>query len=108
MDYTKVPSDPAPARTNSAYTGTYANSYYGPLVVLEQGGKLAMRMGPPGSPTTLPLTHFDGDTFSFESIGENANGLAGALFAETVRGSSPRVTLDFYDRTGLGTFTRTS
>ncbi|MDQ0620174.1 serine hydrolase [Arthrobacter globiformis] len=108
VDYTKVPSNAAPAKANSAYTGTYANSYYGPLAVLEQDGKLAMRMGPSGSPTTFPLTHFDGDTFSFESIGENANGLAGALFAETVRGSSPRVTLDFYDRTGLGTFTRTS
>ena len=45
VDYTKVPSHPAPARTNSAYTGTYENSYYGPLVVLEQGGKLAMKMG---------------------------------------------------------------
>ena len=40
-----------------------------------------MRMGPAGSTTTFPLTHFDGDTFSFESIGENANGLAGAIFA---------------------------
>ena len=44
-----------------------------------------MRMGPAGSPTTFPLTHFDGDTFSFESVGENANGLAGALFAGTRR-----------------------
>lgn len=106
VDYTKVPATPSPAAKNSAYTGTYENSYYGPLVVLEQGGKLAMRMGPPGRPTTFPLTHFDGDTFSFESIGENANGLAGALFAGPDGGSSPRVTLDFYDRTGLGTFTR--
>ena len=55
---------------------------------------------------SFPLTDFDGDTFSFESIGENANGLAGALFAEAGVGSSPSVTLDFYDRTGLGTFTR--
>jgi hypothetical protein len=75
-------------------------------VVLEEGGKLAMRMGPAGSPTTFPLTHFDGDTFSFESIGENGNGLAGAIFAGANGGSSPSVTLDFYNRTGLGTFTR--
>jgi len=106
VDYTKTPPSPTPAKANSAYTGTYDNSYYGQLVVLEEGGKLAMRMGPPGSPTTFPLTHFDGDTFSFESIGENANGLAGALFAAATSGSSPSVTLDFYDRTGLGTFTR--
>jgi hypothetical protein len=67
-----------------------------------------MRMGPAGSPTTFPLTHFDGDTFSFETIGENANGLAGALFAGAGGGPSLSVTLDFYDRTGLGTFTRAS
>ncbi|MHA7290380.1 serine hydrolase [Arthrobacter sp. MDT3-24] len=108
VDYTKTPAAPTPPRTNSAYTGTYDNSYYGQLVVLEDGGKLAMRLGPPGSPTTFPLTHFDGDTFSFESIGENANGLAGALFEGAGSGSSPSVTLDFYDRTGLGTFTRAS
>lgn len=106
VDYTKTPSTPSPAKPNTAYTGTYDNTYYGPLVVLEQGGKLAMRMGPPGSPTTFALTHFDGDTFSFESIGENRNGPAGALFAENADSSSPAVTLDFYDTTGLGTFTR--
>lgn len=48
------------------------------------------------------------ETDGFESIGENANGLAGALFAGAGSGSSPSVTLDFYDRTGLGTFTRAS
>lgn len=108
VDYTKVPSAHSPARTNGAYAGAYDNAYYGRLVVFDEGGKLAMRMGPAGSTTTFPLTHFDGDTFSFESIGENGNGLAGALFAEASSGRSPRVTLDFYDRTGLGTFTRAS
>jgi CubicO group peptidase (beta-lactamase class C family) len=106
VDYTKVPANPLPAKPNSAYTGTYGNSYFGPLVVFEEGGKLAMRMGPAGSPTTFPLTHFNGDTFSFETIGENGNGLAGAIFAGASGGSSPSVTLDFYNRTGLGTFTR--
>lgn len=106
VDYTKVPANPAPAKPNSAYAGTYNNSYYGPLVVFEEGGKLAMKMGPADSPTTFPLTHFDGDTFSFESIGENGNGLAGAIFAGASGGSSPSVTLDFYNRTGLGTFMR--
>lgn len=108
VDYTKVPPNPAPARANSTYTGIFDNAYYGPLVVLEEGGKLIMRLGPTGSPTAFPLTHFDGDTFSFESIGENANGLAGALFAGVNGGFPQRVTLDFYDTTGLGTFTRVS
>jgi CubicO group peptidase (beta-lactamase class C family) len=108
VDYTKVPSNPSPAKPNSAYTGIYDNPYYGPLVVLEEGGKLEMSMGPADSPTSFPLTHFDGDTFSFESIGENGNGLAGALFESSSGGSSPSVVLDFYDRTGLGTFKRAS
>ena len=106
VDYTKAPLTPSPAKPNTAYTGTYDNSYYGTLVVLEQDRNLAMRMGPPGGATTFPLTHFDGDTFSFESIGENGNGPAGALFAESADGSPQAVTLDFYDPTGLGTFTR--
>jgi hypothetical protein len=64
-----------------------------------------MELGPAGSTTKFPLKHFDGDTFSFESIGENANGLAGAIFAAG-SATAPSVRLDFYDQTGLGTFTR--
>ena len=106
VDYTKVPPNPAQAGPNRRYTGTYGNSYYGPLVVFEADGGPAMRMGPENRQTTFALTHFDGDTFSFESIGENGNGLAGAIFAGPGRGPAQQVTLDFYNRTGLGTFTR--
>ena len=72
---------------------------------------LTLELGPAGRTTKFPLTHFDGDTFSFESIGENANGLAGAIFARRRRCRRRRrqassVRLDFYDQTGLGTFTR--
>jgi hypothetical protein len=65
-----------------------------------------MKMGPQGAPTTFALTHFDGDIFSFETIGENANGLAGAIFTVDDDGSASQVVLDYYDRTGLGTFVR--
>lgn len=106
VDYSTLPANPAPAQALGVYAGTYANSYYGPLLLMENDGKLTMTLGPSSGPTTFALTHFDGDTFSFESIGENANGLAGALFAPAQGGSAPSVRLDFYDRTGLGTFTR--
>ena len=106
VDYSQAPAQVAPARANNAYVGTYANPYYGPLSVVEDGAGLAMRLGPAGSPTTFGLTHFDGDTFRFESIGENANGLAGAIFAVPGAGPATSVRLDFYDRTGLGTFVR--
>ena len=79
---------------------------YGPLTVSAEGGKLSMRMGPQAAPTTFALAHFDGDTFSFETIGENANGLAGAIFTVGDDGKASKVVLDYYDRTGLGTFVR--
>lgn len=106
VDWSQAPAQVTPARANSAYVGTYANSYYGPLTVAEDGGGLVARLGPTAAPTTLRLTHVTGDTFSFPSIGENANGLAGAIFAANGSGPAPSVRLDFYDRTGLGTFVR--
>ena len=65
-----------------------------------------MSMDAQDAPTTFALTHFDGDTFSFETIGENANGLAGAIFTIRDGGKAEKVVLDYYDRTGLGTFVR--
>lgn len=105
-DYSKAPEHTQPARTSTFYTGSYANSYYGALAVAEDGRGLALKMGPAAKATTFRLTHFDGDTFSFESIGENGNGLAGAIFTEGAGGTAASVRLDFYDQTGLGTFTR--
>jgi CubicO group peptidase (beta-lactamase class C family) len=111
VDYTKRPDDPKPAQDLSVYAGTYGNSYYGPLTVSAEGDALSMTMGPQDAPTTFALAHFDGDTFSFETVGENANGLAGAIFTLggfTLRGGdkAQEVVLDYYDRTGLGTFVR--
>jgi hypothetical protein len=105
-DWTQPPTEPAPARPLEAYVGTYANPYYGPLTVAADGDDLTMSMGSPDRPTTFPLTHYAGDTFTFQTIGENANGLAGAIFAVDEGGTASSVRLDFYDRTGLGTFTR--
>lgn len=106
VDYTKPPAQTSPAKPASAYTGTYANPYYGPITVADSGGSLAFRMGPEGSPTTFQLTHYTGDTFTFASIGENANGLAGAIFTADGAGPASSVRLDYYDTRGLGTFTR--
>jgi CubicO group peptidase (beta-lactamase class C family) len=105
-DWSKLPAQPAPGHAPSAYVGTYANSYYGPLDVTADGDDLTMSMGPPDRPTRFALSHYTGDTFTFTSIGENANGLAGAAFTLDAGGTATSVRLDFYDRTGLGTFTR--
>jgi hypothetical protein len=66
-----------------------------------------MTLGPTAKPTTFPLTAYDGDTFTFQSIGENASGTSGAIFKPGTDGRAGAVTLTFYDDRGLGTFMRT-
>ncbi|MFD3566084.1 serine hydrolase [Streptomyces sp. NPDC058671] len=99
-DYTKRPADPAPAKAADAYTGTYANDYFGPLTVAEEGGGLVLRLGP--EPQSYRLTHYDGNTFSFPTRGENAVGPTGVTFSPDGR----TVRVEYLDQEGLGTFTR--
>jgi hypothetical protein len=78
IDYTKLPPRPRSPRDFSAYTGVYANSYYGPLVV-SASKRLSMKFGP------KPRQ---------------------AIFYIGNDGKASKVVLDFYDSTGLGTFVR--
>jgi hypothetical protein len=94
------PASPLPARALSTYVGTYKNDYFGPIQVVDQGGALAILIGP--RPTTLPLSHWDGDVFTFTLVNENAN--PGTI--SKVSFLSDRVTLEYYDEDGLGTFVR--
>ncbi|WP_405905267.1 serine hydrolase [Streptomyces sp. NBC_00828] len=105
-DYTKPPGDAADAQPDDTYTGTYDNDFYGPLTVTAaKNGELTMRLGP--KPMTFRLTHFDGDTFSFETVGENATGLSGVTFNTDSDGAKAgKVTIEAFDENGLGTFTR--
>ncbi|MFJ6796242.1 serine hydrolase [Streptomyces sp. NPDC091268] len=98
-DYAHPPAGAKPARDPSAYTGTYRNAYYGDLTVTAApDGALTLALGP--KPLRFPLTHHDGDTFSFETAGENAVGRTGVFFKDgTVR-------VEYLDGTHLGTFTR--
>ncbi|MFF5446440.1 serine hydrolase [Streptomyces sp. NPDC012888] len=101
IDWAKPPADPAPARADSEYTGTYRNDWYGPArVTAAPGGGLVLTLGPPDRPRNLPLTHWDGDTFSVESFGENAVGRTPVTF----RGDTVRI--EWLDQQGQGTFTR--
>lgn len=94
------PANPLPARALSTYAGTYRNDYYGPLQVAEQGGALVMTLG--AKPLVLPLTHWDGDVFTFTLHNENASPgtISRAAFA------SNQVWLEYYDHEGLGVFIR--
>ncbi|MFI6466716.1 serine hydrolase [Streptomyces sp. NPDC050528] len=104
VDYAKPPASPAPAKANSAYTGTYANDYYGPMTVSVQGNELTMQLGP--KKQRFPLRHYDGDTFSYRTTGEMAVGLSGVTFTVGTGGRADKVRIENLDTTGLGTFTR--
>jgi CubicO group peptidase (beta-lactamase class C family) len=98
-DYAHPPETAKPARAADTYTGTYDNPYYGKLTVARDGEVgLVLSLGP--KPQHYPLTHYDGDTFSFETRGENAVGRTGVYFSgDTVR-------VEYLDATHLGTFTK--
>ncbi|MEV7512824.1 serine hydrolase [Streptomyces sp. NPDC091201] len=98
-DYARPPTAAKPARPSSAYTGTYDNPYYGrATVTAADDGALTLALGP--KPLRFPLTHYDGDTFSFETTGENAVGRTGVFFSDgTFR-------VEYLDENHLGTFTR--
>ncbi|MFB0630130.1 serine hydrolase [Streptomyces sp. AB3(2024)] len=98
-DYAHPPAGAKPARDPSAYTGTYRNPYYGPLTVTTapDGQGLVLSLGP--GPLRFPLTHYDGDTFSFVTTGENAVGRTGVTF------SNGTVRVEYLDENHLGTFT---
>jgi hypothetical protein len=104
-DYTKPPLNAAAARSDDAYTGTYANDFYGPLTVTAANGELTMSLGPQHA--KFRLTHFAGDTFSFRTVGENATGLSGVTFTVGSDGAkASKVTVEAFDQDDLGTFTR--
>ncbi|MEU4544499.1 serine hydrolase [Nonomuraea dietziae] len=105
IDYSRPPADGRPAQPAGAYTGTYDNPYYGPMrVTSEGGGRLLMRLGPGN--LAFPLRHYDGDTFSYLTQGENAAGRSGVRFTVREEDVASAVTVEHLNENSLGTFTR--
>lgn len=101
--YSKPATQPEPARSLSSYVGTYENAALGELTVSIRGGALSFTVGP--NREQHALKHYSGDEFFFETTGEDASGLSGAIFSRT----SSRVisvTINAWNHEGLGTFTR--
>ncbi|MDR5741075.1 MULTISPECIES: serine hydrolase [unclassified Caballeronia] len=94
------PASPLPARSLSTYTGAYNNDYHGPIQISDAGGTLVLTIG--ATPLRLPLSHWDGDTFTFTLTNENA--APGTI--SKVSFLSDQVTIEYYDAEGLGTFSR--
>lgn len=93
------PADPAPPAALASYLGTYRNDFWGPAIVTEADGVLKLRIG---ANLDVPLRHWDGNTFAYDFITENAP--PGTVASATFDG--PRLTLDYYNAEGKGVFTR--
>ncbi|HYO03755.1 MAG TPA: serine hydrolase [Mycobacterium sp.] len=93
------PATPAPPGPLTSYVGVYANSFWGPARVTEQGGGLQLALGPK---LVVPLKHWDGNEFSVSFVTENSP--PGSVSKATFDGNT--LNLEYYDENGKGTFTR--
>lgn len=100
--YEKPAANPKPARSLAAYIGAYRNSFYGPLTVSTRNDKLWFTAGPNGEQHALK--HYSGDDFYFETTGEDASGLSGAVF-EGYGSRVNSVTINAWNKFELGIFT---
>jgi CubicO group peptidase (beta-lactamase class C family) len=102
-----APAAPAPALPAAAYTGLYANDYYGDAeVTQDEAGALVLLLGPGKRP--FELTHFDRDAFLFDFVGLGDEGehTVRASFASADGASADSLTIDLFDQNGQGTFMR--
>ncbi len=98
----KKPKNPSPAQPLPTYVGTYANDYVGQASITEENGKLVMRVGPNGV-TRLPLRHFSGDTFYYQSVEMPPGFFTGVRFS----GDGTASSLEIEEiNSGLGVLTR--
>jgi hypothetical protein len=106
FDYSKPPASRAPALKNGAYLGKYANDFFGNIAIVEKDSGLAIVEGPKN--LTFPMKHYDRDTFTYETTGENAVGRSGVTFAIGPDGQATQVIVENLNAHGEGTFKRVS
>jgi CubicO group peptidase (beta-lactamase class C family) len=103
-DYSRQPASPTPALSNTAYLGAYTNNYFGDVQIVEKGDGLAVIEGP--DKLTFPLKHYDRDTFTYQTEGENASGATGATFTIGPEGKATTLTVENLNARGEGIFKR--
>jgi CubicO group peptidase (beta-lactamase class C family) len=106
FDYSNPPSSPWPAAANQAYIGAYDNDYFGAIRIIEKDGGLAIIQGP--RDMTFPMKHYDRDTFTYETQGENAVGASGITFTLGPDGKAARVLVENLNVRGEGVFVRSA
>ena len=102
----KPPASPVPAAPAAIYVGSYANDYVGAIKITAAGKRLSLTIGP--KKLTFPLTHWDGDIFTYRPSGESANpgSVSAVTFSRSRGATAGKVVVEFYDQDGQGTFTR--
>lgn len=98
------PADPAPARDDAVYVGTYTNGFVGDVEVVESANGLALVMGP--DDMEFEMTHRDGDMFVYVPAPELPDFLAGVTFDVGPDGVPGSVTITEFDGEGQGTLQR--
>jgi len=104
FDYSKSPESRSPALKNDSYLGVYRNDFFGDIAIVEKGGGLAIIEGP--EKKALPMKHYDHDTFSYETEGENAVGASGIVFTIGPDGKASDVLVENLNVRGEGAFKR--
>ena len=100
-DYTHPPAAPRAALANDAYTGVYENEFWGEVKVSEVDGKLNALLG---KDLSVPLKHYDRDTFTFELTCEDLGGVSAMTFTVSPAGKAQSVLVENLNENGNGTF----
>ncbi len=98
------PANPAAARPETAYVGTYTNPYVGNINIVARNGKLDIVEGP--NAMRFTLEHLDGDTFIYKHDPELPDYPAIVKFTVGRNGVVTALTDSAFDATGQGTLAR--
>ncbi len=103
-NYDSPPQPPSPALEASAYTGIYANDLYGEIEIADQGGELALYLGP--NRQEHAMQHYDHDVYLYQPTGENAGGLSAMTFEMAPDRRASSVAIQIFNVEGQGVFYR--
>jgi CubicO group peptidase (beta-lactamase class C family) len=103
--YGTLPVSRSPALPSSAYAGTYINNYLGTVQVIEEGGRLTLRLGPDGK-KNYSLKHFDRDIFTYTPVPETPDVPMPLAFTIGPDEKASVLTLEAMNGMGQGVLTR--
>ncbi|GGF75235.1 hypothetical protein GCM10007301_38890 [Azorhizobium oxalatiphilum] len=100
-----APANPAKARPAADYVGTYQSAYFGPARISQGANGLVLSLGP--GKLSMPLTHWDGDTYAVAPRSENATyGSRSSVRFVVRKGRVVELKINYLDGEGLATWTR--